>query len=191
MMKLFLLPLLLLAPSLLLASPACFEGVWQLDDRKSDNLQSIRDRLQRKYRMDQEAQYRPGELKDKKPEVPLAMPAFLFLVEPLTISSNGADLLFEQAAIQRNINTRGAAKALSLKNLNNQAGTTVAGWEVETLVIETTTPDGTRVKERYQLSGLKMLKVSIVVNTGISQPITLEKHYFRDSSERSGCNTAD
>ena len=171
--------------------PNCFAGDWQLDTGRSDNLQRIKDKLLRKYKREQQFVYRPKAENNPEASLPTGMPAFVFLKDPLSISIEKADIVLMQKAVKRRVNTSGKPQALSLKNLNNQGGVTVAGWEEKMLVIETTAMDGTLVKEYYQLLSDDHLLVVTNINTTVAKPIDMEKDYQRESTRPENCIIPD
>ncbi len=195
MMRNFFLVFLFIASSNLMAldvdpgvSPRnCLNGEWHLDNRKSDNPQKIKDKLLRKYKQQQRAAYRPKEENIKEISLPAGMPAFIFVTDPLFVSIETGNIVLKQKAIERNVNTLGQSSTLSLKNLNNQGGATVAGWENKMLVVETTAIDGTLIVEKYQLQDDDHLLVSIDIDTTVSKPIEMVKIYQRESKQPENC----
>lgn len=165
----------------------CFDGEWLLDIKQSDNAQKIKDSLLRKYKQEQRASYRPDKNNDQEVNLPQGIPAFVFLTEPLLIHIVEANIALKQGGVERNINTQGFAPALSLKKMNNQGAAIVADWENKTLLIDTTTMDGTLVKEQYQLLSNDQLLVNIYINTKVSKPLTIKKTYQRQSESFENC----
>ena len=175
------------AASSTLVPPNCFAGNWQLDVGKSDDLQRIKDKLLRKYQREQHAAYRAKPGSHHELDLSTGMPIFVFLTAPLSINIDEAEIVLVQDSVKRRVDASGRSQALSLKNLNNQGGATVAGWENKTLIIETTAMDGSRVKERYQLLADDHLLVAITLNTTVTKPVEMKKNYQRESKRSENC----
>lgn len=175
--------LFLLLPGLLwAATPACFQGEWVFDAKNSDNADRLMKKLERKQKQQQKVLYRPSGFQgDETQDLSLidTLPTFVFMQENLWLEVLPTEVLLKQGEIVRRISTNGPGQALSLKMLQEQSESRVAGWEKDSLVVETTTIDGSKVKEVFSIDDGNSLRVEITILQGFEKEIVMGKTYLR------------
>lgn len=163
---------------------ACFNGQWQFDKKASDNPERLLKKLQRQQKQQEQVLNRSKAwANEEKEDLSLtnALPSFVFSAEDMAISVTDNKVLITQHDYPRELYTNGhGQQGISLKGMQQQSDTVVAGWEGKALIIETTTVKGSRLKEIISLNTVNELQSDMIIkNTLNKKEFLLTKIYQR------------
>ena len=176
------------------ASSPCISGIWQLDKKHSDNPRKILKKLIRKIKQQQSFAYQNSiensEKDQSAPKLPTALPKFVFSAEVIELDIQQAITIIQQNDLHRRLNTQGQSHSLSLKQMQLNSNTTVASWEENKLIVETTTANGNHVTETYSVIENGNLLIDFIIDDGLNKSIKLQKIYTRQmAQENTQANT--
>ncbi|NRB39722.1 MAG: hypothetical protein HRU20_14855 [Pseudomonadales bacterium] len=147
----------------------CVDGLWAFDNDESDNVEKIQREI-----------FKRAE-KGVTPE-DLGIPAFVFSSAELQIKKNVDEVVIKFLAADgekhhRYFSTVGKTKSVSLKSINSGNNTVVASWEKDVLIVETTTPQGVYIEEKFTLQRLKNKPQRLLIHSRLKNRVGLRLQF--------------
>ena len=162
----------------------CVSGQWLFDKGASDNVKKISKKL----------------LKDDNVKLNiknLVLPAFVLSSSDLHMQQDdsGVTIIWSDSdgqSQQRYFSTVGKTKSVSLKSLKDSGNTVVASWEEKALVVETTTPQGLYIAEKFSLENVKGKSQKLLIKTQLANRVgwqlTIDKVYLQTDRDSLACS---